>query len=52
MKILYHQLFLEEKNPKGFDGEYRPVIETYKETIINCLGKDVYKKIKEKLSEE
>ena len=40
------------KNPKGFDGEYRPVIETYKETIINCLGEDVYKKIKEKLSEE
>lgn len=40
------------KNPKGFDGEYKPVIETYKETIINCLGEDVYKKIKEKLSEE
>lgn len=40
------------KNPEGFKGEYKPIIETYKETIINCLGKDAYKKIEEKLSEE
>lgn len=37
------------KNPDGFRGEYKPVIETYKETIINCLGQKTYEKIKEKL---
>lgn len=39
------------KNPEGFLEEYKPVIETYKDTIINCLGKNVYEKIKEKLEE-
>ncbi len=40
------------KNPEGFMGEYRPVIETYRETLINCLGKEAYEKIKSKLEEE
>ena len=42
--------FFRRKNPEGFTGEYKPVIETYKETIINCLGESVYEKIKSKLS--
>lgn len=38
------------KNPCGFDSEYRPIIETYEETIKNCLGEKTYQKIKEKLN--
>lgn len=48
-ELVYSALF-RRKNPEGFTGEYKPIIETYKETIINCLGEDVYRKIKEKLS--
>lgn len=44
--------FFRRKNPEGFSDEYKPVIETYKDTIINCLGQNVYKLIKEKLSED
>lgn len=40
------------KNPEGFCGEYKPVIENYKNTIINCLGQNVYNEIKRKLCEE
>lgn len=39
------------KNPQGFEGEYIPVIDAYKETIINCLGQEVYEKIKSRLEE-
>lgn len=38
------------KNPEGFKGEYKPVIETYKETIINCLGRKAYDEIRKKIS--
>lgn len=45
-----HSASFRRKNPEGFTGEYKPIIETYRETIVNCLGEEVYKKIKEKLS--
>lgn len=40
------------KNPDGFQEEYKPFIETYKDTIINCFGESIYKKIADKLYDE
>lgn len=41
------------KNPDGFEREnYKPLIESYKDTIINNLGKKFYEDVLKKLSEE